>query len=139
MTGTASDRAFFEQASKDPAFLLSSIDEALMRADVEDLPIVTLSGTGEEAAVSSVEAGVPRHRVIDQIVENKRSLIVALICDKGCYCDFKRRHKDTIDIMAAVMDSMLSGALRFPVPLTMIAAYCVRSLTLDRLCGCPQD
>jgi hypothetical protein len=137
MTFEQGERMFFARAAADAGYLLAAIDGALMNADVDELPVTTLSA--ESGEVSGVENGVPRHSIMDQIIESRRRAVIEVVCEKGDYCGFRKRHKDTIDVMIAVSDALLSSAVRFPLPVTMIAAYCVRSLMLDKLCGCGPD
>lgn len=128
---------FFDRALRDPGYLLDTIDRQLAAASLEDLPITTLSGQPDgEKPYRSVEDDIPHHRVMDAIVARQANALSALICVKLRYCEAKTKHGDTVSLINTVCDSLLSAALTFPIPLATVAAYCVQSLMLDRLCKC---
>jgi hypothetical protein len=54
------------------------------------------------------------------------------------YCELKARYGETINLVKAVFDGWISAVTAFPIPAATVAAYCVQSLFLDRLCQCPQ-
>jgi hypothetical protein len=136
---TDTDRSFFQEAARDPSFLLARIEADLAVVPVEHLPIITLSPESSKEGYRSVTDGRPRHRVLEAILFGQSDRIHKLICVDGDYCRKKAQHADTVNLMVTVCDSLISAALIFPIPIATVSAYCVRSLFLERLCNCDPE
>jgi hypothetical protein len=131
MPDNSTDR-FFERVHADPSVLLDAIDEGLASVDPLDLPMVVL---GDKPA-RAVKTGRPFHAIMDAMLAGRVAELRVVVCDVGQYCAQSRKYKNTIDLMKAVNDSLVSSAFHVPLPIATVAAYCVQSLFLDRLCAC---
>lgn len=132
------DDDFLLRATEDPEFLLDTIDRELGACDPAELPMVTLSA--EDALLGryrSVENGKPRHAVMEALLNIHDDWILA-VCVSSDYCARKTRHSETLNVIKAVIDSLLSAATKLPLPVATISAYCVQSLYLDRACKCDE-
>ena len=117
--------------------LLDEIDRELENVPLEELPLGIMSGNKEgEGKYREVEEGRPKHRILEAMLDGVSSQLRAACCVHGKYCVFKKAHRDTIDVVKAVIDGLVSAAFVFPIPVATVAAYCVQSLFLDRLCQC---
>ena len=124
-------RAYFS----DPNVLLDDIDAALDSLPVEELPLVGLDPSVKEG-YREVSNNRPRHLILEAMLNSKESL-ADFCCRRGRYCELKVKHGETINLAKALIDTWATLAITFPMPVGTVAAYCVQSLFLDRLCNCP--
>ncbi len=119
----------------DPNLLLDDIDTALDSLPVEQLPLTALDPDVKEG-YREVTDNRPRHLILEAILYSKQSL-VDFCCQQGRYCELKVKYGETINLAKALIDTWVTLAITFPIPIGTVAAYCVQSLFLDRLCDCP--
>jgi hypothetical protein len=130
------DKEFLRRAIIDPEFLLDRIDIQLAAADPADLPMVVLSADDAMSGrYRSVEEGRPRHAVLEALLNLHGDLIEGL-CARIDYCARKKRHAESLNMIKAVVDGLISASIQLPLPMATVGAYCVQSLYLDRVCEC---
>lgn len=115
--------------------LLDDIDSALEALPVEELPLTSLDPNMKEG-YREVSNNRPRHLILDAILSSKEGL-AEFCCRRGRYCELKAKYGETINLAKALIDTWATLAITFPMPVGTVAAYCVQSLFLDRLCNCP--
>jgi len=121
----------------DPNTLLDDIDTALEKVPVEDLPLTTLSSDPSfEGGYRRVTDSRPRHLILEAILNSSHDKLKDLCCVRGCYCEMKKTHGETINLIKALLDGWASIAFALPIPIATVTAYCVQSLFLDQLCDC---
>lgn len=131
------DGAALISYTENPETLLDDIDVGLESLSVEELPLSVQSGSEKpKERYRSVTNGRPYHAVFNSLLERSATQIRTTICVKCGYCELKLKHADTISLIKAVGDGWLSISVMFPLPVATIAAYCVQSLFLDRICDC---
>lgn len=118
-----------------PNFLLNEIDVQLEQVDFDLIPIVALDGSTENQPRVSVENN-PFHPVLESVLEPTKGSIHEVCCQRLEYCRIRREHEETVSLIKSVGDSLISAGLMLPLPVLTIAAYCVMSLYLDRICDC---
>lgn len=133
---TSQDRTDIQAWIDHPDRLLDAIDAALEAASPSELPLVDLAPDEAEEPYRSVEDGRPRHRVVDLLLVRNKSAFAEFACVKLDYCNQRKRHTATIDLVKGVSDGLISAALQLPIPAMTLSVYCVQSLFLDRLCNC---
>lgn len=127
----------------EPEHLLDQIDEDLDSLSFEDLPQISLStttgGPGDMPPYREIEDGVPKHRILDAILTPFSDRIHLVCCEQMNYCKAKDDYADSLNLCKAVIDGFASSALVFPLPAATVAAYCVQTLLLDRICKCKES
>jgi len=130
------DRTDIQAWIDHPDRLLDAIDAALEAALPSELPLVDLAPDEAGEPYRSIEDGRPRHRIVDILLMRNKSGFSEFACVKFDYCNQKKRHARTIDLVKAMSDGLISAALQLPIPAMTLSVYCVQSLFLDRLCNC---
>lgn len=123
-----------ENYVKDPNQLLNDIDLQLEEIAIEDLPMITLDG--DQEFKREVSDGQPKHSVMESILVQSKQKLRNDFCDQFGYCNAREKHADTVGLIQAVGDSLISVNIGFPIPIVTVASYCVLSLFLDRACNC---
>lgn len=126
--------SLYRNYANDPQQLLQDIDSELDLIPLEDFPL--LPQDGEEPMVREVRNGRPKHTVMELVLERSMLSLREVCCDKFGYCFRRKKHEDTVQLIQAVADTLISAYVKFPIPVAMIASYCVLSLFLDRICDC---
>ena len=124
----------YQKYVDDPQQLLLDIDKQLEQVAVEDLPLLPLDG--EETIEREVRDGRPKHTVVELLLSRSKQTLLDACCVKLGYCSMRKKHGDTVQLIQAVADGLISAYVKFPIPVGSIASYCVLSLFLDRLCEC---
>jgi hypothetical protein len=119
----------------DPNRLLLDIDLQLEQVAIEDLPMIALAG-GQQIE-REVNNGQPKHSMMEALLVRSQGKLLAACCDQFGYCKVREKYSDTVSLVQAVGDSLLSAYISFPIPLITVASYCVLSMFLDRICDCP--
>lgn len=124
----------YRKYANDPQELLRDIDLELEQIDMDDFPLLPLDGGVPNE--NEVRDGRPRHTVVELLLDRSKQALREACCDKLDYCSIRQKHGDTVQLIQAVADSLISAYVKFPLPIAMIASYCVLSLFLDRICDC---
>jgi hypothetical protein len=128
------DRKLIESYITDPHQLLNDIDLQLDEVPVEDLPLFALDK--DQAIEREVLNGHPKHSVMDIMLSRSKAKFVDVCCTQFGYCAARKKYSDTVSLIQAVGDTLLTAYISFPVPIVTVASYCVLSLFLDKACDC---
>jgi hypothetical protein len=131
------DEARLRAYLADPNVLLDDIDYELDKLPIEEIPLSVLSSDPTfEKGYRKVSDSRPHHLILDAILNQSHASLKELCCVRCRYCEIKREHSETINLVKALIDAWASTAILFPLPIATVATYCVQSLFLDHLCDC---
>ena len=120
-----------------PDLLLDTLDADLSGLDPEIIPLIAMDDSEEaEGPYRGVTEGRAFHRVIDRWIGQYSENAHLAICKQFGYCHQAKRHKDTIELVRALIDVVLSTYAHIPIPAAHLSCYLVQSQGLDRLCRC---
>jgi hypothetical protein len=128
------DRKVIESYVHDPHQLLKDIDLQLEEVAVEDLPLLALDK--DQPIEIEVLDGQPKHSVMDIMLNRSKEKVLNICCNQFGYCSARKKYSDTVSLIQAVGDTLVSAYISFPVPIVTVASYCVLSLFLDSACDC---
>lgn len=127
---------FFKAVLNDVGYLIEVIESDLDKVDVADLPVGILSSDDAESRKTQTNDGRPHHSYFEAVLKPFKEKIRTAVCEKGKYCEVKKKNTNEITLCSVVLDSLVTASVGLPIPAATVSAYCVMSLYLDRLCAC---